>query len=227
MRLRLATVGMVLLALAACARATPGALNTATPVLPTVALDNTAAPTEAAPSATPAAPAGTDTPAAAEATLEATEMAGALDTVLSDPVLQTYRVMLAMQVNAQFLADTVQATAAGTLEGDDAPVAALLFGTLTQSVDEDAAGVTPPPELTSAWQAALAAHEGVKALSGQWLLSEVSTAEMVTQLGSLQSNLEAALTDADTVVAATYHVQAASLTHYRERLRTAMETLFE
>ncbi len=231
MRSRLTGLLILALALAACSAPT-AAPATVTPL--SVVL--TATPPAAEPSAT-AAPAETEAAPAASATPTelgqapeaATQTAAedALDTLLDDPVLSTYRVMVSMQVNATFLADTAQATAAGAMEGDDIPVAALVYGTLTQSVDDQVAGVTAPPELGGAWAAALAAHQGVKQVAGQWLLGELTPAEMAGALAPLQTDLEAALVQADAAVAAAYHVQAASLTGYRARLTLALERLFE
>jgi len=217
------------LALAACGA--PAVTPTA--VGATLAPERTPTLLSAGPSATPA-PANTEAAPVvtkfvdASATPEATDAAdAAMDAVLGDPVLRTYRVMVAMQVNAMFLANTAQATVTGEMEGDDIPVSVLVFGALTQSVDEDAAGVAPPPELAAAWQAALAAHAGIKQVSGQWLLGQLSTAEVLTALAPLQADLEAALVQADAAVAVTYDVQAASLTEYRARVTLALEKLFE
>ncbi len=232
MRARL--IGLMVLAfmLAACGAPTA----TPTVVVANVAPASTATAAGLEASATPA-PAATDallvvtkfveasaTPAATDAADEAEAAIGA---VLGDPLLRTYRVMVSMQVNATFLADTAKATVAGEMEGDDLPVSVLVFGALTQSVDEDAVDVTPPPELAAAWPAALAAHEGIKRVSGQWLLQQLSAAEVLTALTPLQADLEAALVAADNAVAGTYHVQAASLTEYRARVTLALEKLFE
>lgn len=121
----------------------------------------------------------------------------------TDPTLSTYRVMIAMQVNATFLHDTAVATAAGEMEGDDLPVAALVFGALTQAVDEDVAAGVPPPALAGPWAAALAAHDGIKQIAGlsPWLVGELTAEEMAAQLAPLQADLEAALVQADTVMA--------------------------
>lgn len=227
MRVRwIGMMGLVLvsLVLAACGMPTPTPELLGTPVtLPTV----TAVVVE--PSATPAA---TDAPLVEtelpEATAgAATEAAAAINTVLGDPLLRTYRVMVAMQVNATFLADAAEATVAGEMDGDDVAVSALVFGALTQSVDEDVPSVAAPPELANAWAAALAAHEGIKRVSGQWLLGQLSAAQVGEALAPLQADLEAALVEADGVVAAGYFVQAASLTQYRARVTLAMEALFE
>jgi hypothetical protein len=113
------------------------------------------------------------------------------------------------------------------MEGDDIPVAALVYGTLTQSVDDDVAGVTPPAALAAAWAAAQTAHAGVKLVAGQWLLGELTAAEMAGALAPLQADLEPALVLADAAVAEQYHVQAASLTGYRARLTLALKALFE
>ena len=240
MRLRLTGLIIFALALAACSPPT-AAPATATP-LPTLAVAATPMPAAAGPSATPPeleqAAAPTHTAAAADAGATPTELGqapeatlndaqAAVDSLVGDPVLRTYRVMVSMQVNATFLADTAQATAAGVMEGDDIPVAALVYGTLTQSVDDDVAGVTPPAELAEAWAAAQAAHAGVKQVAGRWLLGELSAAEMAGALAPLQADLEAALVLADAAVAKAYHVQAASLTGYRARLTLALERLFE
>jgi len=232
--MRAQVIGLMVLALALAACGAPAVTPTA--VGATLAPERTPTLLSAGPSATPA-PANTeaapvvtkfvDASATPEATNAADAADAAMDAVLGDPVLRTYRVMVAMQVNAMFLANTAQATVTGEMEGDDIPVSVLVFGALTQSVDEDAAGVAPPPELAAAWQAALAAHAGIKQVSGQWLLGQLSTAEVLTALAPLQADLEAALVQADAAVAVTYDVQAASLTAYRARVTLALEKLFE
>lgn len=226
--MRVRWIGAMVMAfvLAACGgpTATPEVLGT--PVsLPTVTAvvvepSATAAPTDAPPVVTEFAEA-TATPEGV------TEAEAAIDTVLGDPLLRAYRVMVAMQVNATFLADAAEATVAGEMEGDDIAVSALVFGALTQAVDEDVPGVAAPPELANAWTAALAAHEAIKGVSGQWLLGQLTAAQAGAALAPLQADLEAALVEADGVVAAGYFVQAASLTQYRARLTLAMEALFE
>ncbi|MCC7359603.1 MAG: hypothetical protein IT317_09010 [Anaerolineales bacterium] len=187
----------------------------------------TAAPSPTAPAASATALAPEATPAAEVTVVASPAASDELNDLLSDPILSTYRVMVAMQVNAAFLHDTAVATAAGAMEGDDLPVAALVFGALTQAVDQDVADGVPPSELAAPWAAALAAHDGIKQVAGRWLVGELSAEQMAADLAPLQADLEAALVQADAVMAQTYHVQATSLTAYRARVALALEKLFE
>jgi hypothetical protein len=219
--------------LAACGGPTP--TPTATNFV--VSTELVAATATPAPPDTTATPAPTQTEAAVvepsvtpitEVTVAVTPVASdELNGLLGDPVLRTYRIMVSMQVDATFLQDTAEATLAGEMEGDDTPVAALVYGALTQAIDEDVATVTPPPELADAWAAALAAHENIKQVAGQLLFGQLSAAEVIDALAPYQADLDAALIEADAAVAETYHVQPTSLTQYRARVTEALEKLFE
>ena len=230
MRLRLISLFMAAGLVGACSA--PTLAPTVPPtvlVVSTVQDEATALPTPAPSATAPATetPAATPIPAVQVTVVASPATSDELNDLLTDPTLSTYRVMIAMQVNATFLHDTAVATAAGEMEGDDLPVAALVFGALTQAVDEDVAAGVPPPALAEPWADALAAHDGIKQIAGLWLVGELTADEMAAQLAPLQADLEAALVQADAVMAATYHVQAASLTEYRARVTLALEKLFE
>lgn len=215
--------------LAACAGRGMGA-PTPTPIV-IVAGTSLLATAEAA-SATPVAPAeiasveATPIPAASD-TAAPTATPDPVTEALADPLLRTYRVMVSMQVNATLLAETAALVEAGQLEEDDTAVAALALGALTQSVDEDAPQVTPPPELDGAWQSAVAAHETIKAAAGQWLLGPADAGSLSESLAPSLADLEAALVQADGAVATAYGVDAAELTEYRQRIATTVKRLYE
>ena len=215
------------LTLAACgARGTTPPTQTAivlvegTSPLTSPATDTAAPPTASAP------PSETTAPAATVTTPAATAAAG-LDALSGDPLLRTYRSLVAIQVNAALVAETVGQVQAGRIDDDEMPVAALALGALTQSVDDGLPGVSPPPALAAQWQAAVARHEEVKALGAQWLIGQATVAEVAAALQPIRADLQRLLAEADSAVAAEYGVSAAELTEHRERMVAAVGGVFE
>src|SRR5687767_9689494 len=125
---RLILAGLAALALAACGtRGGPAA----TPTAMVLAQGTSPLATAAPPSATVAVP--TDMPASTETpVLEVTATADGVPTAEpglaaagSDPLLRTYRAMVAIQLNAALVAETVTQVQAGRLDEEEMPVAAL------------------------------------------------------------------------------------------------------
>ena len=178
----------------------------------------TTAPAEVTLTPMPAATASADPLATAE-----TGLAG----IEGDPLLRAYRSLIGIQLNATLVAEAVKQVQAGRVDQDELPVAALAVGALTQSVDESLPGTTPPPALTSQWQAAVALHEEMKALGAQWLIGQMSLADISAALTPIQADLQRLLAEADAVVAAEYNVEVGELTSHRERLVAAIGSVFE
>jgi hypothetical protein len=147
--------------------------------------------------------------------------------VLGDPLLRTYRVMISMQVVGELLAETAARAQAGELDQEDTAVAALALGALVQSVDEDVPGVAPPDELAGAWQRAVAAHEAVKARAGEWLVGTQDIGSLGAALAPSLEELEAALGEADGVVASAYGMDGPRLTEYRAQIARALRRLYD
>jgi hypothetical protein len=232
--LRLLLISLAVLALAACGARDPGPTQTAP-----AALENNAT-AAALPQATLPAPAATALAPEATATTPATAVPAAsataepqptaapgLTAASGDPLLRTYRSLVAIQVNTALVAETVAQVQAGRIDQDEMQVAALALGALTQAVDEGLPGLTPPPELDAQWQAAVAHHAAVKALGARWLLGQVEVAEVSAALAPIQADLERLVSEADAVVAAQYGVSAAELTEHRVRLVQAVGGVFE
>jgi hypothetical protein len=217
-------------ALAACSGRGLGLAPTQTPIVIIAGTSPFAEATDTAPPPTATGtlpPTDTPLPPSPTATLAPSDTPGPLPAALGDPLLRAYRVMVSIQVNAALLAATAASAEAGTLETDDTAVAALAMGSLTQSVDESIAGVAPPPELDGPWQTALAAHDAVKAVAGQWLLGGIELADVADALAQPQADLEAALTQADQVVAAAHDVDGGEMTRYRQQITRAIGRLYE
>jgi len=143
----LVLTALSLLSLAACGGAgTPPAPTAAPFVQGTVPVA-----TETTPADTVAAPTAEETATATEALLPTAEPAteSALTAAGADPLLRAYRSMVAIQVNAALVGETVAQVQAGRIDPDEMPVAALALGALTQSVDEGLPGITPPAELAA------------------------------------------------------------------------------
>ena len=185
--------------------------------------------TEATPADTVAAPMAEDTATATEALLPTAEPAteSALTAAGTDPLLRAYRSMVAIQVNAALVGETVAQVQAGRIDPDEMPVAALALGALTQSVDEGLPGITPPAELAAQWDAAVALHEEVKALGARWLIGQMSVAEVAAAMDPIQAELERLVAEGDAAVASEYGVSAAELTEHRVRLVEAVGGVFE
>jgi hypothetical protein len=173
--------------------------------------------------------ASTDTPAASTATEAPTAAAttDAVAAVTGDPLLRTYRSMVAIQVNAALVGETVAQVQAGRIDPEEMPVAALALGALTQSVDDGLPGITPPAALATQWTEAVALHEEVKALGARWLIGQLSVAEVNAAMGPIQLELERLVAEADAAVGAAYNVSAAELTEHRVRLVEAVGGVFE
>jgi hypothetical protein len=137
--------------------------------------------------------------------------------------------MVSMQVTGELLAETAARAQAGELDDEDTAVAALALGALVQAVDEDVPAVTPPAELAGAWQRAAAAHEAVKSTAGAWLLATASpdAGSLGAALAPSLAELEAALVEADGVVARTYGMDGPRLTEYREQITRALRRLYD
>ena len=221
----LVLTALSLLSLAACGGAgTPPAPTAAPFVQGTVPVA-----TETTPADTVAAPTAEETATATEALLPTAEPAteSALTAAGADPLLRAYRSMVAIQVNAALVGETVAQVQAGRIDPDEMPVAALALGALTQSVDEGLPGITPPAALAAQWDAAVALHEEVKALGARWLIGQMSVAEVAAAMDPIQAELERLVAESDAAVASEYGVSAAELTEHRVRLVEAVGGVFE
>lgn len=192
-------------------------LATEAPVDATATRVSVAAPTETLPAPT----------STVVSTATATATPGPAEALSGDPLLRTYRSMVAIQVNAALVAETVAQVQAGRLDEEEMPVAALALGALTQSVDEALPSVSPPPALARQWDEAFAQHEAVKALGARWLVRQATVAEVAAALVPIRADLQRLLAEADAAVAAEYGVSAAELTEHRERLVSAVGGVFE
>lgn len=230
MRKRLACglIAFSLLGLAACGGGGP---NVATQTAIVLVVGTSPLVTEAPPSVTPEASTATAAPEASATTPPAATEAATTDATLAvvtgDPLLRTYRSMVAIQMNAALVGETVAQVQAGRIDPEEMPVAALALGALTQSVDEALPGVAAPPELATQWQAALELHNEVKDLGARWLLGVVDVDDVNAAMGPIQTELERLVAEAEVVVGAEYGVSAAELTEHRVRLVAAVGGVFE
>lgn len=212
-----------LLSLAACGGR---GLSVATPTPVVLVVGTSPLATEAPPSAT-AATVTEAPPATATTTPATTSTTPSVEAATGDPLLRTYRSLVAIQMNAALVGETVAQVRAGRINSEEMPVAALALGALTQSVDETLPGVTPPLVLAAQWTRAVALHEAVKDLGARWLLGAVDVDEVDAALGPIREELERLLAEADATVGAEYGVSAAELTEHRVRLVAAVGGVFE
>ena len=154
--------GMVLctLVLTACGGGAPGATQTAI-VLVVGASPLTILATEVPPTVTAMPPTAPNTePATATLPPVPTATAGTaqpgLPSASGDPLLRTYRSLVAIQMNAALVAEALGQVQAGRVGPDEMPVAALAIGAMTQAVDESLPSVTPPASVKAQWEAAVA-----------------------------------------------------------------------
>ena len=225
--------GMVLctLVLAACGGGAPGATQTAIGLVvgasPLTILATEVPPivTAMPPTAPNAEPATATLPPVPTATA-GTAQPG-LPSASGDPLLRTYRSLVAIQMNAALVAEALGQVQAGRVGPDEMPVAALAIGAMTQAVDESLPSVTPPASVKAQWEAAVARHAEVKELGARWLLGQMDVPAVSAAMVPIQADLERLLVEAEAAVAAQYGVSAAELTAHRVRLVAALGNVFE
>src|SRR5690554_4202346 len=130
LRTAFAAAALAAVLLAACTAGDPGPTQTAPVGAPPTLPPTAAAPTadgasKAQPASATPAPTPTAAPSATPASAASPTAAESLGALSGDPFLRTYRSLVAIQVNAALVGETVRQVQAGRIDSEEMPVAAL------------------------------------------------------------------------------------------------------
>ena len=171
-----------------------------------------------APTATPT-PLPTDTPLPTATRTPAptrTPTQEAVSPEVSEQLEAVHMSLFLIQVEAEIVTEAAVRTESGEL--DSAGLLGVLenLSTITQTVDQVAAGVQVPDEVAPAWEEALDAHAAIKDLLGQWLDDQIAPVDVITQMEPVRQAADEAMDVGWQSIARLLRVDAAGIEAARE-----------
>ena len=208
----------LLLFLTACSPATAVPLTptpTSSPVPPTATAIPTLTPTA---TATPE-PTSTSTP-------EPTSTATPIPAEIKQAVLDAYKIMLFIQIDANMLDDVATKVKSGDLAGFESFGALIVLAALVNAVEEAIPQTTPPELLKPYWDQVLPIHAATKELIAQWYNKEIDSTIVLEEVAPILNQVEQIMSDLDHELASTYGFNAEELNQSREEAIQSMNEIF-
>ncbi|MFA5873251.1 MAG: hypothetical protein WC832_04735 [Anaerolineales bacterium] len=166
-----------------------------------------------------APPTGTAT---GTATLRATKMPTATPTqvMLSEEVrlslLQTHRVVVMIEFDAEATSENAEQIVAGNVAPSDVAQTVLFFSGLADGTEWIIPFVTPPARLQSQWEAALAVHRHTRELLERWANGSTDAAQVLLDIGDDLTSISQTVGEVEGILAGEYGMDMQSLIEDRE-----------
>lgn len=189
------------------------------------------------PTSSPVPPTATDiptlTPTATEtpeptstSTPEPTPTATPIPEEIKQAVLDAYKIMLFIQVDASMLDDVATKVKAGDLVGFESFGALIVLAALVNAVEEAIPQTTPPELIKPYWDQVLPIHAATKALIAQWYNKEIDSTIVLEEVAPILDQVEQIMSDLDHELATTYGFDAKELNQFREETIQSMNEIF-
>ena len=163
-------------------------------------------------------------------TLAPAETATAVRTPIPDAlveqILDTYNLLVFVQINAELLYRIAEGVTSGEIYAPSARSYIQAVEPFLQLVKDTAPQTVPPKVLASALQAALDLHARLEDIEVRWLAKEVNAAHVLAELSPIVEEIADVVQGAEGTLAQTYDVDAEQLAARRQELLSTFPDLF-
>ena len=201
---------LLLVTLAACS---PAAATPSQPItLPTNVPTQT--PVPASPTPTPP-PTDTPTPPPT-ATPQPTPTATPLSDELRTEVINAYKIMLLIQIDANLINETAARVNSGELTGFDSLGALIAVAALVSVVDKAIPETEVPSLLQPFWDQVLPVHDQCKDIVARWFNKEITSTDVLAEMEPLLAAIDTILDETDQTLATEYGFDPQELQDQRD-----------
>lgn len=161
-------------------------------------------------------------PPTGTATLRATRIPTATPTqvVLSEEVrlslLQTHRVVVMIEFDAEATSENAEQIVAGNVAPSDVAQTVLFFSGQADGTEWIIPFVTPPARLQSQWEAALAVHRHTRELLERWANGSTDAAQVLQDIRDDLTSISQTVGEVEGILAGEYGMDMQSLIEDRE-----------
>ena len=174
--------------------------------------------TQVPPSATPtltATPTHTPTPTST-ATPSPTPTLVPISTEEQGLILQAYKIMLFIQLDANMLDQVATKVNAGELTGFNSLGGLIALAAVINAVDEAIPQTTTPEIFSPYWEQALSIHAATKDLTAKWFNKEIDSSVVLDDVAPYLEQIEKIMDDLDKELASSYGFNLQDMKKYRE-----------
>jgi hypothetical protein len=145
---------------------------------------------------------------------------------MREAIMQTYKGMLLVQLNANFLKETASKVNKGELGGFESLGAVIAVAALISGTQQAFEVIQPPEILTTDWQQAQKVHEATKDILIRWLDKDIDSGDVLNEIAGPLNEIEAALSSADHELSIRYGIDEAELRSERAAVMTSVGEIF-
>ncbi len=146
---------------------------------------------------------------------------------LVNQILQTYRALVLIQVNAELLDETASRVQSGELVDSEETDVILALAGLIQGVEEALPQITPPDVLIPAWQDAVGVHEETRGIVRRWRDQEISSLQVIDDMAPVVTEIGAVVRSVEAALASEYNLDLELLAEQRQEIIARVPEIFE
>jgi hypothetical protein len=137
-------------------------------------------------------------------------------TAEQEQILETWKVLAFVQLEAKLLKEIGMRVEDGSIEGDDVFSTLIALGALVEGVESSLPEIEPLPTLQSQWDAALETHAQTQDIVARWFDREIEAEQALTEIEPALTDAEALLEEAEAVLAESYDIAPEDMEATRE-----------
>jgi hypothetical protein len=128
----------------------------------------------------------------------------ALPVEMKNEILQAYKLLLFIQIDANLIQETANRVNSGELSKNDSGGLILAIATLAAGLDEEIAGIKPTNELRTQLNQAVAIHYQTKSIIHSWFMGEIDSSAVLDEIKKPITDMENIISSADEVLSTMY-----------------------
>lgn len=149
-----------------------------------------------------------------------------LPDLLKNEILQAYKILLFVQINANLLKETAIRVNSGELSGFESFGTVVAVASLVNAVDEAIAENTPPKQLQIQWDKALDIHSQTKDILSRWFNKEIDSSVVLTEIEGPVIEIEDILSSVDKELSKMYGFDLDELQKVRDEAIVSINQIF-
>lgn len=142
-----------------------------------------------------------------------------------EEVLQAYRLIVFIEMNAHVLNQAATWAASGELVGSEQSDALLLISGMMDAVGITLAWTGPPELLPEAWEAAAQLHFQTRDLAERWSNHEIEAPQVLVEMEPILRDIGRILDEMVPVLVDEYHIDAGQVVEARQEMLAGVEEI--
>lgn len=149
-----------------------------------------------------------------------------ISTVEKEAILQSYKVLLFIQIDVNMLEQIATKVNSGELTGFDSFGSIFTLAALVKAVDEAIPQTTVPEIMKPNWDQAISIHDTSKDLIYKWVNDEIISTDVLEKTPSLLKKIDKIMDNIEKELESSYGFDAQELNKTREDAIKSMDDIF-